>query len=345
MADLFSQLSSEERRLLQEESLPKRTKPMLAVLSGETFSDPDWIFERKLDGERVLATLSRGNVKLISRNGREVTSSYPEIAEALGNAWVETSEGSHPSMIVDGEVVAFYDSVTSFSRLQERMQIKDPDKARESPVKVFYYLFDLLHLGGCGLRDLPLRSRKKLLRGSLKFQDPLRFTAHRNERGAEFYREACDQGWEGVMAKKADAPYRSGRSRDWLKFKCVHRQEMVIGGYTEPQGSREGFGALLVGYFDGEGDALRYAGKVGTGFDRETLKRLHGLLKKRKRKTSPFEDSRGDLPSRDVHWVTPNLVGQFGFTEWTDAGKLRHPRFLGLRRDKDPEEVVREEAG
>jgi bifunctional non-homologous end joining protein LigD len=345
MADLFSRLSSEEKGLLREEALPKQTKPMLAVLAGEAFSDPDWIFERKLDGERVLARLSRGHVKLISRNGREVTSSYPEIAEALEDGWGETGEGSRPAMMVDGEVVAFYDSVTSFSRLQERMQIKDPDKARQSPVKVFYYIFDLLHLGGFGLRDLPLRTRKQLLLSSLPFQDPLRYTAHRNEDGAEFHREACEKGWEGVMAKKAEAPYRSGRSRDWLKFKCVHRQEMVIGGYTEPQGSREGFGALLVGYFDGEGGSLRYAGKVGTGFDQKTLKRLARLLKTRRRKTSPFEDPPGDLPSRGVHWVTPNLVGQFGFTEWTDAGKLRHPRFLGLRRDKDPEEVVREEAG
>jgi len=345
MADLFSRLSPADSRLLQDESFPSHPKPMLAVLSDETFSDPEWIFERKLDGERVLARLSRGHVKLISRNGKDVTSSYPEIGEALEDGWLETGEGSRPAMVLDGEVVAFSDGVTSLPRLQARMQIKDPEKARECPVKVFYYLFDLLHLDGRGLRDLPLRSRKQLLHGSLHFQDPLRFTPHRNGNGAELYREACEKGWEGVMAKKADAPYRSGRSRDWLKFKCVHRQEMVIGGYTEPQGSREGFGAILVGYYDEEGGSLRYAGKVGTGFDQETLRRLTRLLKKRKRKTPPFEKSRRDLPSRGVHWVTPNLVGQFGFTEWTQAGKLRHPRFLGLRRDKDPEEVVREEAG
>jgi len=345
MADLFSRLSSDDKRFLQEEPFPKHPKPMLAVLSGEAFSDPEWIFEQKLDGERVLATLYRDTVRLVSRNGKNVTVSYPEIAEALEENWEDAGDGSRPAMVLDGEIVAFSDSVASFSRLQERMQIKDPDQARESSVDVYFYLFDLLHLGGYSLRELPLRARKQLLHYAIDFKDPLRLTAHRNEGGVELHREACRKGWEGVMAKKAGAPYRSGRSPDWLKFKCVHRQEMVIGGYTEPQGSRKGFGALLVGYYEKEGESLRYAGKVGTGFDQETLNRLVRLLKRRERKTSPFKDSDGVVPTKGVHWVTPNLVGQFGFAEWTDAGKLRHPRFMGLRRDKDPEEVVREDVG
>jgi ATP-dependent DNA ligase len=146
------------------------------------------------------------------------------------------------------------------------------------------------------------------------------------------------------MAKRAGSSYVPKRSRDWLKFKCVHRQELVIGGFTDPGGSRVGFGALLVGYMEKASGKLRYAGKVGTGFDEETLKRIHRLLEARIRKTTPFaEEDERELPRKSVHWVTPNLVGQFGFTEWTRSGKLRHPRFLGLRRDKDPQEVVRED--
>ena len=344
MTDLFSGLEPGEREALEKASPSSRPEPMLATLAKEAFSDPGWIFERKLDGERVLAVLSQGKGRLVSRNGKNVTDTYPELAEAMEKAWKEVGDGSRPSMILDGEVVAFSHGVTSFSRLQERMKIKDPEEARESSVKVFFYLFDILHLRDYSLRKLPLRTRKQLLQSTLAFDDPLRFTIHRNGDGKEYLREACQKGWEGVMAKKADAPYKSTRSRNWLKFKCVNRQEMVIGGYTDPGGSRRGFGALLVGYHEEEGEELRYAGKVGTGFDDETLERLHRLLKKRERKTPPFSGNRDDLPRDGVHWVTPNLVGQFGFTEWTQAGKLRHPRFLGLRRDKDPQEVVREEA-
>ena len=343
MTDLFSTLPEKERESLKEDAPSPYPNPMLAVLVQDAFSHPDWIYERKLDGERVLTTMDQGQVRLVSRNEKKLNASYPEIVEALKTAWAQMEGGDHPSLVLDGEVVAFSDSVTSFSRLQERMQIKDASEARESPVAVYYYVFDILHLGGYDTRPLPLRSRKRLLKSVLEFQDPLRFTAHVNENGEEFHRDACSQGWEGVMAKRAGAPYKSARSRDWQKFKCVNRQELVIGGYTDPGGSRKGFGALLVGYFSENGDKLVYAGKVGTGFDEETLGRLHRLLKRRQRKTPPFFKSPGDLPRKEVHWVTPNLVGQFGFTEWTEAGKLRHPRFLGLRRDKDPEDVVREE--
>ena len=188
--------------------------------------------------------------------------------------------------VLDGEIVAFEDSVASFSTLQKRMQITDPEKARESPVGVCYYLFDILHLDGMVLTGLPLRSRKSLLHGAFTFSDPLRFTPHRNEDGQALFREACRSGWEGVMAKRANSTYVPHRSRDWLKFRCVNRQELVIGGFTDPGGSRTGFGALLVGCFDGAD--LRYAGKVGTGFDEDTLQQLARQLKARERKTSPF---------------------------------------------------------
>lgn len=163
-------------------------------------------------------------------------------------------------------------------------------------------------------------------------------TQHRNADGEAYHREACEKGWEGVIAKKATSTYRHSRSTEWLKFKCTKGQEFVIGGYTDPHGERHGFGALLVGYHDG--DELVYAGKIGTGFDHETLERLGGLLRARERRTPPFD--RGVPSDTGVHWVTPELVCEAEFTEWTDDGRLRHPRYLGLRRDKGAGEVVRE---
>jgi ATP-dependent DNA ligase len=176
-----------------------------------------------------------------------------------------------------------------------------------------------------------------MLRDALAFHGPVRLTPHRNEKGEELYREACQKGWEGLIAKRADAPYTHGRSKDWLKFKCSAEQELVIGGYTEPTGSRIELGALLLGYY--EDGKLRYAGKVGTGFTQALLRDLAGKLKPLRRDDSPFADQ---VRERRVTWVEPKLVGQVGFSEWTRDGRLRHPRFLGLRDDKAAEEVVRE---
>jgi DNA ligase D-like protein (predicted ligase) len=202
---------------------------------------------------------------------------------------------------------------------------------------VYYYVFDLLHLDGQDVRRLPLRERKRLLRGAVDFADPIRFTTHRNAAGEDEYRKACDRGDEGVIAKRADAPYRGGRSSDWLKFKCVRDQEFVVGGWTDPKGSRTAFGALLVGYYDN--DEFRYAGKVGTGFTGDILRDLHARMRALERGDSPFT---GRIRERNVHWVEPALVVQIGFTEWTRDGMLRHPRYLGLRHDKAAGEVVRE---
>ncbi len=203
---------------------------------------------------------------------------------------------------------------------------------------MWLYLFDLLYLDRYDTRQVPLRYRKELLRKTFDYQDSLRFTEHRETEGEAYYQEACRKGWEGVIAKNGDSVYVSRRTRDWLKFKCVQRQEFVIGGYTDPQGERTGFGALLVGFY--RRGKLVYAGKVGTGFDTDTLRRLGKKLAQLETVISPFA---GDgLPRRSVHWVKPKLVAEIGFTEWTPGGKLRHPRFLGLREDKRPEEVVRE---
>ncbi len=328
-------LSEEEREGARPRDQPAWTEPMLATLTHERFSDPDWIYERKLDGVRLLVFRKDGDVRLRTRNRKDRGSTYPELVAAL--------EGDGPDLVADGEVVAFDGDVTSFSRLQERIQIQDEEEARERAreVAVKLYLFDLLHVDGHDITDVPLRGRKRVLRESFEWEDPLRFTAHRNEEGEAFWAEACEKGWEGVMAKDARGPYLHTRSKKWLKFKCGHRQELVVGGFTEPEGKRVGFGALLLGYH--EDDGLRYAGKVGTGWDDETLESLRSRMDGLERRTSPFES--GDPPdSDDIHWVTPKLVAEVGFTEWTDAGRLRHPRFLGLRGDKDPEDVVRERA-
>jgi DNA ligase D-like protein (predicted ligase) len=305
-------------------------KPMKAVLVHAPFSDPAWIFERKLDGIRCGVIRRAGNVRLVSRGGELLNDAYPELVEAL--------EGPGPDLIADGEIVAFHHGAMSFSRLQRRMQIRDPERARRTGIAVYLYLFDLLELDGRDLRALPLIERKRALRRAVRFGGRIRFTPHRAGDGVTAYRIACARGWEGVVAKRANSPYRPGRSRDWLKIKCSRRQELVIGGWTEGQGARRRLGALLVGYWDG--DVLRYAGKVGTGFDTAEVNWLADELERRERPTPPFQA--GDLPRR-ARWAEPELVAEIAFTEWTRDGKLRHPRYVGLRFDKPAREVVREE--
>jgi DNA ligase D-like protein (predicted ligase) len=296
---------------------------MKAVLTDERFSDPDWIYERKLDGIRCFATKGDKNVSLRSRNDLSLNGRFPEVAEAL-----EADPASN--FIVDGEVVAFDGPQTSFARLQQR---------GERPTPVFFYVFDILRADGEDVTALPLRERKALLRKALRFEGPIRLTAHRNRDGEAFYEEACRKGWEGLIAKRGDSPYTHGRSRDWLKFKCSAEQELVIGGFTAPHGSRSDLGALLLGYF--EDGRLRYAGKVGTGFTRATLRDLAERLGPLRRDDSPFAD---EVRERGVTWAEPELVAQVGFSEWTRDGRLRHPRYLGLREDKAARDVVRERA-
>jgi bifunctional non-homologous end joining protein LigD len=313
---------------------PAWLEPQLATLTSDRFTGPGWIFERKLDGERCLAFRRGSRVRLMTRNRKEITGTYPELAPVLAGQ-------PDVDFVADGEIVAFDRGRTSFARLQQRMQEASPDPDLISDVRVYFYLFDLLYVGGHDIRSLPLRRRKALLRQLVSFTGPLRYAAHRNRDGEAYWRQACSRGWEGLIAKRADAPYRPGRSRDWLKFKCENSQEFVIGGYTEPSGARNGFGALLLGYYRADG-RLAYAGKVGTGFDERTLASLHATLAGLERPGPPF--GHGEPPRAGVHWAEPRLVAQVAFTEWTTGGHLRHPRYLGLRDDKDPADVVREKA-
>jgi DNA ligase D-like protein (predicted ligase) len=318
----LDELSDPDRARLEEGPAPRHAAPMKAVLTDERFDREGWIFERKLDGIRCIAIRSEAGVRLLSRNDLPLDDRYPEIAAALA-----ADPGRR--FAVDGEIVAFDGRQTSFSRLAQRKRL---------PVPVYYYAFDLLWLAGFDTRRLSLRTRKRLLRRSLVFDDPIRLTNHRNANGKDFFAEACRRGWEGLIAKRAASAYSDRRSRDWLKFKCEHGQELVVGGFTDPQGARTGFGALLLGYYAEGG--LRYAGKVGTGFDEATLAELSARLAELRVEKSPFAEP-AEIGA-GARWVRPELVAEVGFTEWTRHGRLRHPRFLGLRDDKSAGEVVRE---
>ena len=305
---------------------------MLATLTKHAFSDPAWIYEAKLDGQRSLLWKRGKTVRLITRNEKGRTSHYPDLVDAVKRA-------DAPSLIADGEIVAFRGDVTSFSQLQGRMQNPRPNAAQVAAVPVYFYLFDLVWFDGHDLSALPLLARKSVLHGALAFGDVLRFSEHIDEDGEAAFRVACEKGWEGLIAKRAASPYTHGRSAAWLKFKCANEQEFVVIGWTEPKGSRSGLGALIVGYH--EDGQLRFGGKVGTGFGRRELDALGRRLGPLEQPDPPVAETKG-LPRKGAHWVRPELVAQIGFGEWTDDGKLRHPRYIGLRDDKAPGEVIRE---
>ena len=307
---------------------------MLATLVDETPTDASWLFEIKYDGVRVLASRAGDEVELRGRSGQVVTTRYPEVTAALHALPLE-------SFVLDGEIVALDDrGRSSFQRLQERMGLTRPadvERARgEVPVSAVF--FDALGLDGRDLRRLPLEARKECLKLVVPPRGVVYYGDHVLEHGADFLAAACEQGLEGVVAKRRDSPYAGKRSRDWLKIKCQLRQEFVIGGYTMPQGTRAHFGALHLGLY--ERGELVYVSKVGTGFDERALKTISEKLRRLARPTSPF--ARGTPGGRGHHWVEPRLVGEVRFTEWTRDGGIRHPAFLGLRDDKRPEDCVRE---
>jgi bifunctional non-homologous end joining protein LigD len=294
--------------------------PMLARLSKIPPTDEDWIFERKLDGLRCIAVRRGDTVELWSRNQLSFNARFPHIVDELLNLPVS-------DFVVDGEIVAFDgNEQTSFSALQKG-EGTEPE----------FHVFDIIHLLGQSTTSLTLLQRKQLLSETVDASDSIRIVDQLDGSADNLLRYACNQGWEGIIAKRPNSKYASGRSSDWLKLKCSASQELVVGGWTEPQGSRHGFGALLLGYNDDSG--LRYAGKVGTGFNSESLTSIHQRLVGLERKTSPFVDS---VKEKTAHWARPNLVAAISFSEWTSDGRLRHPSFEGLRPDKKAAEVVRE---
>ncbi len=302
--------------------MPDWIDPMLATLTDERDLDDGWVLERKLDGIRCLAFVRGGAVTLLSRTRKPL--GFPAVSAALA----ELGEDA----ILDGEVVAVDadGEPLGFQALQRRAV----DAGR-----VALWAFDLPWHAGEDLRGVPLTERLDRLHRLVTPGGAVARSEVLDGPSGAAYGRACAAGWEGLIAKRADGAYRPGRSRDWLKLKCLLEQEMVIGGFTDPQRSRVGLGALLVGYH--EDGVLRYAGKVGTGFDTETLRDLRERLDGLEVPDPPFGEPVKPRP-KGAHWVAPRLVAQLAFAEWTGAGRLRQPRFLGLRDDKEPRDVVRE---
>jgi ATP-dependent DNA ligase len=280
---------------------------MAATLTQERFVAPGWIFERKFDGIRLIAYKQGSEVRLYSRNRLLQNGSYPSIVSAVEAL-------AAPDAVLDGEATGVWGSHG----------------------RVAYHVFDILFLNGRLLTGLPLEARRAIL-AKMHFRLPLEHVSLLD--GPAPWDKACREGWEGVIAKRIDSPYEHRRSKQWLKMKCEASQELVVGGFTDPQRSRVGLGALLVGYY--EGDDLVFAGKVGTGFDTRMLRELRQKLDAIEIPEAPFTKAVG-LPRIRVHWVRPKLVVQVAFIEWTVHDKLRHPRLLGIRSDKSPREVVRE---
>jgi len=309
--------------MARKSTLPNRLQPMLATLTDAPFDDPDWVFEDKFDGFRMVAEIRRGRVALYSRNGKIISHSYVEVAKAL--------EGVKADAVIDGELVAIgKDGVSHFQLLQNALRHE---------AKLLYCAFDLMFAAGEDLRALPLLERKKRLKALLPRHKLIAFSNHRKGSGTKFFAQAELRHLEGIMAKRADSPYASGRrTADWLKVKTAQRQEVVIAGFTAPRRTRPFFGALVLAIRDA--DAWRYIGHVGTGFSHQVLEELHRKLVRLKTAKSPFP---GKVKNERVTtWVRPSLVAEVKFAEWTSKGELRQPVYLGLRSDKNAKDVVRE---
>jgi bifunctional non-homologous end joining protein LigD len=328
----------------RERVAPPEIQPMLATLTRDIPEGDGWTFEPKYDGIRVIALATPDGVALITRNGNDKTLQFPEIADAVQRL----AKARKEPIILDGEIVALEKGEAArFQALQSRMhvtsQIAIQEHVKNTPVACI--VFDLLLEGDEGLLGLSWRERRrrleKVIAGRGVDRERLRLGETSSGDGAEMLEHARRQGWEGIIAKRVDAPYRPGtRTRDWLKIKVEHRQEFVIGGWTEPRNSRELIGAILLGYYDDKGN-LVYAGHTGGGFTRAALRDMHMRLAPLERDSPPF--STKPRTNERAHWVEPKVIAEVKFSEWTNDGKLRQPIFVGVRDDKDPREIVREE--
>lgn len=313
----------------EKRSFPKISKPQLPTLVETPPAGDQWLHELKLDGYRILVEFREGKVRLVTRNGNDWTDRFPAIA-------AELQELPMDSALFDGEVVVLRrDGTTDFQALQNSLR-GDADE------QLLYFVFDLLYLNGYDLRQVPLRERKALLRGLIADgAATLRYSGHIQGQGEQILTQVCQAAAEGIVSKRADSVYHGGRSRSWLKVKCLHRQEFVVGGYTDPSGSRQFFGSLLLGYYNAQRQ-LVYCGKVGTGFNSQSLSEIAVLLRELRSKQSPFEVPPARSESAGAHWLAPRLVVEVQFSEWTGDGRLRHPSFQGLREDKEPHAVGKE---
>jgi bifunctional non-homologous end joining protein LigD len=324
----FAGSLSQARRSRQ----PRTFKPQLATLASDVPNGQEWLHELKFDGYRVLAFLNEGEARLITRRGNDWTRRFGSLAASFAALPCQQA-------ILDGEVVILDEQgISNFQKLQNSLK-------RGSGSALVCYLFDVPHFAGWDLTKTPLVGRKELLARLLnskrqRHDGPLRFSEHIRGQGQQVWQRACRGAMEGIVSKRADSGYYQARTAYWLKVKCLKRQEFVIGGFTKPSGSRIGFGALLLGYYDG--DELVYCGRVGTGFTHDSLRQLKSELKARVAGAPPFRNPPRGAMRRGVIWVKPQLVAEVEFTEWTGDGLLRHPSFQGLREDKPPKQVRRE---
>jgi bifunctional non-homologous end joining protein LigD len=314
--------------------MPKTMRPALATLVDKPFSSSDWLFEIKWDGARTLAQVRDGKVRLWSRSNRDVSREYPELASIAGDlnareAWL------------DGEIVVLdEDGRSNFEKLQLRFGVQQPSERLIAQVPVAYYVFDILYCDGYDLRRVPLIERKNFLKQVLREDGRVRYSDHVIEKGKELYEVALQRNLEGLVAKRISSAYPEGRSQSWLKIKLTRDVDTVVGGWTDPRGAREHFGALLAGIYDG--DELQFVGGVGTGFSVEMQKRVWEQLRRLKSSECPFA---AEPATREkAHWVRPELVARAKFDGWTEGRQLRAPRFLGFQEDRDPKQCTFDDA-
>jgi bifunctional non-homologous end joining protein LigD len=311
-------------------ALPKFVAPQLATLVKDAPVGDEWLHEMKFDGYRMLCRIDRGDVQFWSRNGKDWTAKFPNVAAAVKSLPLK-------SAILDGEIVIVdAEGRSSFQKLQRAM--KESSKAG-----FVFEVFDVIHLDGTDLTQIPLVQRKTVLKALCKSagrRATVRYSEHVEGNGDAFFRQACKLGLEGIISKLADSKYESTRSKHWLKVKCNKEQEFVIAGYTPTSTSLPGFGSLILGVY--EKGKLVHAGRVGTGFSFKQRIELKKQLDKLARPTAPFAVTPKDPGLREAHWAEPKMIAQVVFTEWTSDGSIRHPSFKGLREDKSAKEVVRE---
>lgn len=315
----------------RKDKLSKPIKPMLAKLAKEAFDSSDWLFETKWDGYRIIAEIKEGTVRLYSRNGNNLTKRYPLVTKEL--------EAIGHDAVLDGELVMLDNKgIPRFQWIQKYERNKDKGY-------LAYYVFDMLELNGYSMIDLPLKDRKSLIKDVIGDSNRVRYSQHIEEKGQKLFKEKNEAGFEGIIAKKRDSKYNPGaRSDSWLKIKGTKGQEAIICGYTNSDKSGRKFGSLLLGVFEEEGsDKLKYIGNVGSGFSQDDQKALMKKFNSLERKTSPF-DEEIDSKYRDSQWLTPKLICEVHFTEWTKDGRLRHPVFKALRHDKEHEKIIREKS-